>query len=121
KHSVSNAKMVNFISTSCVWAPLLNSQQRSTHQAGREDFQAASPNSTSRCKARLPNPKPPATSLCRPILFRCLDAKRLVDHLCLLGALSHGEHPELREIVTPGLGELLRASLFAAFGHIGPP
>ena len=31
------------------------------------------------------------------------------------------EHLDLREIVTPGLGELLRASLFAAFGHSSPP
>jgi hypothetical protein len=31
---------------------------------------------------------------------------------CLLGALVHGEHLGLREIVTPRLGEFLRASLF---------
>jgi hypothetical protein len=39
----------------------------------------------------------------------------------LTGRDWFAEHLDLREIVTPGLGELLRASLFAAFGHSSPP
>ena len=39
----------------------------------------------------------------------------------LTGRDWFAEHLDLREIVTPGLGELLRASFFAAFGHISPP
>src|SRR5262249_27367785 len=86
-------------------------QSAASAWAGR---QALTARATARPDYQIQSPRLAQSS------FRRLDAKRLVDQRCLLGALIHGEHPDLREIVTPGLGELLRASLFADFGHISP-